>query len=161
MMPSRYEPCGLNQMYSLSYGTLPIVHRTGGLADTVENYNQDTGSGTGFAFDHLTPRSIYDTTGWAVWAFYNKPGHIAAMRRRGMEKSFSWDRPAAEYAKLYARAHEKALVRATRCLDALDKADGKANRDAFEDSHGGSPSSSLVDPRLREVEKIPRLRQPL
>lgn len=107
MMPSRYEPCGLNQMYSLRYGTLPIVHRTGGLADTVENYNQDTGSGTGFAFDNLTPRSIFDTTGWAVWAWYNKPGHIAAMRRRGMEKDFSWERPAAEYAKLYERALSK------------------------------------------------------
>ena len=47
LMPSRYEPCGLNQMYSLRYGTLPIVHRTGGLSDTVENYNQETGAGTG------------------------------------------------------------------------------------------------------------------
>ena len=65
LMPSRYEPCGLNQMYSLRYGTLPIVHRTGGLADTVENYNQDSGTGTGFAFDNLAPRAIYDTVGWA------------------------------------------------------------------------------------------------
>jgi starch synthase len=104
MMPSRYEPCGLNQMYSLRYGTLPIVHRTGGLADTVENYNQDTGAGTGFVFEHLTPRSIFDTTGWAVWAYYNKPDHIQAMRKRGMLKDFSWERPAAEYAKLYGRA---------------------------------------------------------
>jgi starch synthase len=109
MMPSRYEPCGLNQMYSLRYGTLPIVHRTGGLADTVENYNQETGGGTGFAFDNLTPRSIFDTTGWAVWAWYNKPGHIAAMRKRGMEKDFSWERPASEYAKLYERARMRRM----------------------------------------------------
>ncbi len=107
MMPSRYEPCGLNQMYSLRYGTLPIVHRTGGLADTVENYNQDTGSGTGFAFEHLTPLSIFDTTGWAIWAWYNKPDHIKAMVGRAMEKNFSWERPAREYAKLYAHALEK------------------------------------------------------
>lgn len=111
MMPSRYEPCGLNQMYSLRYGTLPIVHRTGGLADTVENYNQDSGGGTGFSFDSLSPRSIFDTTGWAVWAWYNKPEHIAAMRKRAMAKDFSWARPAQEYVKLYGRAQEKALAR--------------------------------------------------
>jgi starch synthase len=112
MMPSRYEPCGLNQMYSLLYGTLPIVHRTGGLADTVENYNQDSGGGTGFCFDNLTPRSIFDTTGWAIWAWYNRKEHIAAMRSRAMSRDFSWARPAAEYAKLYGRALKKAVTRA-------------------------------------------------
>ena len=76
LMPSVYEPCGLSQMYSLRYGTLPIVRRTGGLADTVENYDQETGGGTGFVFDLLTPRAIYDTVGWAVWAWYNRPEHI-------------------------------------------------------------------------------------
>lgn len=104
LMPSRYEPCGLNQMYSLRYGTLPIVRRTGGLADTVENYRQDTGEGTGFLFDLLTPRAIYDTVGWAVWAYYNKRDHIAAMRARAMTREFSWDRAAGEYGELYARA---------------------------------------------------------
>jgi starch synthase len=104
LMPSRYEPCGLNQMYSLRYGTLPIVHRTGGLSDTVENYNQETGAGTGFTFDDLTPRAIYDTVGWAVWAWYNRREHLRSMRVRAMEKRFSWERAAAEYAKLYARA---------------------------------------------------------
>jgi starch synthase len=104
LMPSRYEPCGLNQMFSLRYGTLPIVHRTGGLSDTVENYNQDTGSGTGFTFDDLTPRAIYDTVGWAVWAWYNRREHIDAMRLRAMEKRFTWERAAAEYVKLYERA---------------------------------------------------------
>ncbi len=103
LMPSRYEPCGLNQMYSLAYATLPIVHRTGGLADTVENYNQDTGSGVGFMFDNLTPRAIYDTTGWAVWAWYNKPEHIQAMRIRAMGRDFPWERSAAQYVKLYER----------------------------------------------------------
>jgi starch synthase len=111
LMPSRYEPCGLNQMYSLRYGTLPIVHRTGGLADTVENYNQDTGAGTGFTFDSLTPRAIYDTVGWAVWAWYNRREHIKVMRARAMEKRFSWDHAAAEYGKLYERAASKAAER--------------------------------------------------
>lgn len=101
MMPSRYEPCGLNQMYSLRYGTLPIVRRTGGLADTVSNYNEETGSGTGFMFDYLSPRAIYDTTGWAVWLWYNKPEHFKAMRLRAMNQEFSWDKAAREYGLLF------------------------------------------------------------
>ncbi len=104
LMPSRYEPCGLNQMYSLRYGTLPIVHRTGGLADTVENYVQETGDGTGFMFDDLTPRSLFNTVGWAVWAWYNRPEHIDLMKTKAMTREFSWERSASEYTALYGRA---------------------------------------------------------
>jgi len=103
LMPSRYEPCGLNQMYSLVYGTLPIVRRTGGLIDTVENYNEETGGGTGFMFDDLTPQAIYDTVGWAVWAWYNYPEHIEAMRKRAMKLDFSWEKSAKKYVDLYER----------------------------------------------------------
>ncbi|MBU0934691.1 MAG: glycosyltransferase, partial [Spirochaetes bacterium] len=101
MMPSRYEPCGLNQMYSLRYGTLPIVRRTGGLADTVSNYNEDSGAGTGFMFDYLSPRSIYDTVGWAVWLWYNRQEHYKIMQVRAMQQEFSWDKSAREYAALF------------------------------------------------------------
>jgi len=101
LMPSRYEPCGLNQLYSLAYGTLPIVRRTGGLIDTVENYNQTTGDGTGFMFEDLTPQAIYDTVGWANWTWYNNPEHVAAMRRRAMAKDFSWEKSANRYVELY------------------------------------------------------------
>ncbi|MDR1287545.1 MAG: glycogen synthase [Treponema sp.] len=101
LMPSRYEPCGLNQMYSLVYGTLPIVRNTGGLADTVENFNQETGSGTGFMFDDLTPQAIYNTIGWAVWAWYNRREQIDAMRIRGMRQDFSWEKSAKKYAEIY------------------------------------------------------------
>jgi len=104
LMPSRYEPCGLNQMYSLLYGTLPIVRRTGGLADTVVNYDEKTGGGTGFVLDNLTPQSIYDTVGWAAYAWYNKPEHIAAMRARGMASQFGWDTSAKAYESVYAEA---------------------------------------------------------
>jgi len=104
MMPSRYEPCGLNQMYSLRYGTLPIVHRTGGLADTVQNYVQETGDGTGFMFDDLTPRALFNTIGWAVWAWYNRRTHIDMMRAKAMTRIFSWDKSAREYTALYSRA---------------------------------------------------------
>jgi starch synthase len=104
LMPSRYEPCGLNQMYSLLYGTLPIVRRTGGLADTVENYNEQTGEGTGFILDNLTPQSIYDTVGWAAYAWYNKKDHIEAMQKRGMAQQFGWDTSAKRYAEVYENA---------------------------------------------------------
>ncbi|HUX21463.1 MAG TPA: glycogen/starch synthase, partial [Spirochaetia bacterium] len=104
LMPSRYEPCGLNQMYSLRYGTLPIVRRTGGLADSVEQYDQETGAGTGFVFDDLTPQTVYDVTGWAVWAYYNRPEHFHMMRHRAMERRFSWDGSAERYLQVYAEA---------------------------------------------------------
>ncbi|HWP68303.1 MAG TPA: glycogen/starch synthase, partial [Rectinemataceae bacterium] len=104
LMPSRYEPCGLNQMYSLRYGTLPVVHRTGGLADTVENYSQETGEGTGFMFDDLTPRALYDTIGWAAWAWYNRREHIEMMQMKAMTCEFSWKKSASEYTALYSRA---------------------------------------------------------
>lgn len=104
LMPSRYEPCGLNQMYSLRYGTPPIVRRTGGLADTVENFDQESGIGTGFVFDDLTPRAIYDTVGWAVWTYFNRPDLVALMRVRGMRLNFSWESSARRYAELYRSA---------------------------------------------------------
>ena len=109
LMPSRYEPSGLNQMYSLIYGTIPIVRNTGGLADTVENFNEETGSGTGFMFDDLTPQAIYNTVGWAVWAYYNRKPHIDAMRIRGMKQDFSWDRSAEKYLELYEETIKKVI----------------------------------------------------
>jgi starch synthase len=101
LMPSRYEPCGLNQMYSLAYGTPPIVRNTGGLADTVDNFNQELGSGTGFMFDDLTPSAIYNTVGWAVWAYYNRRPQVEAMRLEGMKQDFSWDKSAKKYLRMY------------------------------------------------------------
>jgi len=107
LMPSRYEPSGLNQMYSLAYGTIPIVRNTGGLADTVENFDQETGSGTGFMFDDLTPQAIHNTVGWAVWAYYNRRAHLEAVRKRGMAIDFSWQKSAVKYVELYKEALKK------------------------------------------------------
>jgi starch synthase len=101
LMPSRYEPCGLNQMYSLAYGTLPIVRSTGGLADTVVNYNEETGAGTGFMFNDLTPQAIYNTVGWAVWTWYNRREQIEEMKLRGMKQDFSWEKSAKKYEAIY------------------------------------------------------------
>ena len=91
-------------MYSLKYGTLPIVRRTGGLADTVENYDESTGNGTGFMFDQLTPQSVYDTVCWAVYAWYNKKEHIKEMQKRGMQLNFSWEASCENYVDVYKEA---------------------------------------------------------
>ena len=104
LMPSQYEPCGLNQLYSELYGTLPIVRRTGGLADTVQNYNEQTGEGTGFMFDNLTPQAVYDTVGWAVYAYYNKKDHIRQMQKRAMEQDFTWTNSCRQYEEVYKEA---------------------------------------------------------
>jgi starch synthase len=111
LMPSVYEPCGLSQMYALRYGTLPIVRRTGGLADTVENYDEDTGDGTGFVFDLLTPSALYDTVGWALWAWYNRRDHIREMQTRAMGVRFPWQQSAGRYAELYRMAIDRRLGR--------------------------------------------------
>jgi starch synthase len=107
LMPSRFEPCGLNQLYSLAYGTLPIVRATGGLADTVRAYSEATGGGTGFSFHDLTPGALFDTVGWAVSTWYDRPHHIDQMRREAMAEDFSWQHAAAEYEKVYRLAYER------------------------------------------------------
>ena len=105
LMPSRFEPCGLSQMYSQRYGTLPVVRGTGGLLDTVVNYNQATGDGTGFLFWDLNPGALADTVGWALSTFCDRPGHIASMRKRAMQQDFSWSRAAASYEALYRESY--------------------------------------------------------
>jgi starch synthase len=107
LMPSRYEPCGLNQMYSLKYGTLPIVHATGGLDDTVQNYDEKTGAGTGFKFWADTSAALYNTIGWANATWYDRPRHIAKLREQAMAQDFSWIKSAARYVEVYQRAIAK------------------------------------------------------
>jgi starch synthase len=105
VMPSRFEPCGLGQLYAKRYGTLPIVRATGGLVDTVASYDESSGSGTGFVFHDLDPRSLADTIGWAVSTWYECPAHIDAMRRRAMRDDHSWEQAARAYVDLYLRAY--------------------------------------------------------
>ena len=104
LMPSIYEPCGLNQIYSLKYGTLPIVRATGGLDDTVEQYEESTGGGTGFKFWEPSASAIYYSVGWAVSTWFDRRHHINEMRRRAMSRDYSWERSAEAYLGVYARA---------------------------------------------------------
>jgi starch synthase len=102
LMPSRYEPCGLNQMYSLKYGTVPVVRRTGGLADTVEPFQPATGKGTGFVFDNFTAHALLDAV-LAALATFRDPPLWRQLMRNGMAKDFSWDHQGRRYVELYQR----------------------------------------------------------
>ena len=102
LMPSLYEPCGLNQLYSLRYGTAPLVRRTGGLADSVTHYDRADGSGTGVVFDHYDAASFAWALDYAV-GLYGEPGHWARLVANAMAKDYSWQRQGELYIDEYAR----------------------------------------------------------
>jgi starch synthase len=103
LMPSRYEPSGLNQMYSLKYGTVPIVRATGGLDDSIEPFDVEHGTGTGFKFKEYTGEALLFAVRQALHHYMDER-IWKRIQLNGMAKDFSWKRPAAEYAKLYAAA---------------------------------------------------------
>jgi starch synthase len=105
LMPSRFEPCGQGQMIAMRYGTPPVVHRTGGLADTVVDVDERPGEGTGFVFDGLSARSLAHACGRAIDRFRAGGPEWAAMIERGMGIDWSWEAgPAAQYTAMYRRA---------------------------------------------------------
>jgi starch synthase len=103
LMPSRYEPCGLNQIYSLRYGTVPIVRATGGLDDTIESFDLEHGTGTGFKFTEYTGAALLYTIRQALHHYSNE-GIWKRIQLNGMAKDYSWNTSASEYAKLYEAA---------------------------------------------------------
>jgi starch synthase len=109
LMPSAFEPCGLNQMYSMRYGTIPIVRATGGLDDSVQNYDGERRSGDGFKFWDLTAGALFDTVGWAVYTWYHDQAGIEMLRQNGMVKRFTWDDAAAKYEDLYLAGMRRKL----------------------------------------------------
>ncbi len=107
LMPSLFEPCGLSQLYALRYGTLPVVHATGGLEDTVEQYNPGTGRGTGFKFYAAEADRFREAVQWAVGTWYDRPSHITMMREQAMRVRFDWEMSALRYGEVYRRAMAK------------------------------------------------------
>jgi starch synthase len=108
LMPSRYEPCGLSQLYSLRYGTVPVVRKTGGLADTVVPYTPKTaaeGRATGFAFNEATPEALLTTILLALRVHADRAEWTGLMKA-GMETDVSWAKSADAYVTLYQRARE-------------------------------------------------------
>jgi starch synthase len=112
LMPSRYEPCGLNQMYSLKYGTVPVVRATGGLDDSVEEYDSRTGRGTGFKFLAYDGPALLNAIRQALSIFRNDPAVWRSIQLNGMAQDFSWQISAIEYAKLYEAAWKSRIVKA-------------------------------------------------
>jgi len=105
LMPSRYEPCGLGQMIAMRYGTVPVVRRTGGLADTIIDYQPSTGEGNGFVFEKYTSYACFVALLRAVETF-RRPEEWRMLQRRGMEADLSWAASAQRYVELYRKARE-------------------------------------------------------
>jgi hypothetical protein len=149
-MPSRYEPCGLNQMYSLRYGTVPVVRATGGLADTVVDAG-DSERGTGFVFRDYTADSFAGAVSRAVQAFGTPAWR--AIQLRGMAQDFSWTHPAAEYLKLYDR-----LLQADGGAPAAPRADAEKESPATEveaqDHAAGVAAAPAGDAALGMVDSL-------
>jgi starch synthase len=110
LMPSRYEPCGLNQIYSLRYGTVPVVRATGGLDDTVQNFDVKTQQGTGFKFDAYDGNALLECLRGAL-KVYRQPKWWRVVQNNGMAKDFSWKTSAAAYVTLYEAAKRSRIPR--------------------------------------------------
>jgi starch synthase len=106
LMPSKYEPCGLNQIYSLKYGTIPVVRATGGLDDTIVNYNPATRKGNGFKFSRYDAKELLNQIKTAIGFFY-QPEHWKQILQNAMTADFSWQKSAKAYLQLYHKALEK------------------------------------------------------
>lgn len=110
LMPSRFEPCGLGQIISLRYGTIPIVRFTGGLADTVNDYNPATGSGNGFGFSEYSGKALLHTVRRALQIYREQPEQWHRLVRNAMEMDFSWARSGVEYLQLFQEAMSRHLA---------------------------------------------------
>jgi starch synthase len=103
LMPSQYEPCGLGQLISLRYGTIPVVRRTGGLADTIIEYDPDAKTGNGFVFEKYAPDSLYSAIKRAH-KYFQDERHWRTIQRNAMNSNFSWRESALKYVALYREA---------------------------------------------------------
>lgn len=113
LMPSHFEPCGMGQMMAMRYGALPLVRETGGLADTVVNYDNSAADiGTGFVFQWQEAQAVEGTLNWALDVYEQRPEAWRRMQERGMKTDFSWNKSASEYIELYEQAISKARDRA-------------------------------------------------
>jgi starch synthase len=108
LMPSRYEPCGLNQIYSLKYGTIPIVRATGGLDDTIRDFNEQDRSGTGFKFQEYQAEAFWQSIAEALQT-YKKPDLWQDLMRNAMSQDFSWENSAHEYLRLYQMSQDRLI----------------------------------------------------
>lgn len=109
LMPSRYEPCGIGQLIAMKYGTIPIARKTGGLADTIDDFDHLAGRGTGFLFEEYASRALLETSKRALCVFGDKK-RLQELIRQAMAKNYSWEKAAGAYLALYRRAGERKRV---------------------------------------------------
>lgn len=126
LMPSRFEPCGLTQMVAMRYGSIPIVHRTGGLADTVQEFDPATSTGNGFSFPRYDPFQLFSSVVRALEAYKFREAWRDLMQR-AMLADYSWDVSAEQYVALYRRARELRRITVGRTSDRLSEASGPAD----------------------------------
>jgi len=126
LMPSRFEPCGLSQMMAMRYGTVPIVHSTGGLKDSVRPYKDFDGIGDGFAFSDYHAKDLLLAIQEAVILYFGNEKKFKELRKRGMTKDFTWTKSAREYARMYAdicdTKENQPLIPFAEAFDKLKKA---------------------------------------
>ena len=145
LMPSRFEPCGLSQMMAMRYGTVPIVHETGGLKDSVRAYSDFDGVGDGFSFPEYTGQSLMMSIMAALRVYFCDENTFRMLRRRCMEKDFSWDRSAQQYQRMYSRIAVGSTVEQIPYRDAylqlkdayveLEQANREQNLQSFPDPY--------------------------
>lgn len=145
LMPSRFEPCGLSQMMAMRYGTVPIVHETGGLKDSVRSYSDFDGIGDGFSFPEYTAQSLMMSIMSALRVYFCDEVTFALLRRRCMEKDFSWDRSAWQYQRMYSRIavgdsveqipYRDAYLQLKAAYVELERANRERNLAAFPDPY--------------------------
>lgn len=104
LMPSRFEPCGLNQLYAMRYGTVPVVHAVGGLKDTVQSFNPFNESGLGWTFDTLDADAFIHALGNAMWTYHDFKSSWKGIQQRGMAQDLSWDHAAQQYEEVLLAA---------------------------------------------------------
>ena len=152
LMPSRFEPCGLSQMMAMRYGTVPIVHSTGGLKDSVRPYKDFDGIGDGFAFTDYSHKALFLAIQEAVMIYFGNEKRFKELRKRGMTKDFSWKKSAQEYLRMYAdicdTKESKPLIPFAEAFENLKKAYVKvdaANKKAYPER---------IDPDYRQIVQI-------
>ena len=155
LMPSKFEPCGLSQIISMRYGTLPIVRETGGLKDTVIPYNQFTGEGTGFSFTHFNGDEMGDAVFRAARLFWDDKDSWNALVRNAMEQDFSWTRSANTYIDLYLNLHPDVREEEDRLKAEKAEAEKKAAEEAAKKAEAEKKAAALnaESPKKTAAEK--------
>lgn len=156
LMPSRYEPCGLTQLYSLRYGTVPIVRATGGLRDTVIPFDPTTGYGTGFVFYEARPEALVAAVRAAVYTFADRVAWQRLMRN-AMAQDFSWTRPAAQYLGLYRQGLAQRRLAVSAPLPFEDGSWRARVAEEFTHDRVAAVTRAMVDTVVGERHDVPQL----